>query len=238
MSRRSIRKIIARARRDSYRALKSHIMGMICFDDITVESHLVAFSQEYMRVFWSHLATGCSYLRRLTEEETCATPKEIIKEIGRQCTIGIHAGTIEIQMRDSIFYLKEYGDLISCGPNSYGNTVLNIRLEDVVGLITAYDNEARRCSEVVPGAIREALAESVALEIALTNAKTAAKDIINRHGIEIEATDVGSQRVKYSVSLRRNPLFETRFWASMDELKPRLMCAVRSLEHQEIMSFR
>ena len=237
MSRRSIRKIIARARRESYRALKSHIMGMICFDDITVESHLVAFSQEYMLVFWSHLATGCNFLRRLTEGETCAMPKEIIKEVGKQCTIGVHAGTIEIHMPDSTFYLKGYGDLLSCGPHSDGNTVLNIRLEDVVGLITAYDNEVRRCNEVVPRAIREALAESIALEIALTTAKTAAKDIINRHGLEIEATDVGNQRVRYSVSLRRNPLFETRFWASMNELRPRLMGAVRSLEHQEIMSF-
>jgi hypothetical protein len=141
-------------------------------------------------------------------------------------------------MKDSTFYLKEYGDLLSCGPSSHGNAVLNVRADDAIGLITAYDEEVRRCTEVVSKAIREALAEAVALEIALTTAKTVADDIITRYGLDIVATDAGSQRVKFLVTFSRNPIFEKEFWASLDDFRPRLMDAVRSLQHQEMMSFR
>ena len=237
MSKRSIRKITAGARRESYRGLKHQIRGMMCVDDITVDTHLAVFSDEYMRLFWSHLITGCTFLRRLGKDETCARPKDIIRKVNREYTIGAYDGATKIHMKDSTFYLKEYGDLLSCGPSSHGNAVLNVRADDAIGLITAYDEEVRRCEEVVSKAIREALAEAVALEIALATAQTVAGDIITRYGIDIEATDAGNQRVRYSVSLRRDPFFETEFWASMDEFKLRLMRAVRSLEHQERMSF-
>ena len=189
MSRRSIRKIIAKARRNSFRGLKQQIRGSMWVDDITVNTHLAVFSDEYMRLFWSHLITGCTFLRRL----------------------GTYDGATKIHM--------------------------NVRADDAIGLITAYDEEVRRCEEVVSKAIREALAEAVALEIALATAQTVAGDIITRYGIDIEATDAGNQRVRYSVSLRRDPFFETEFWASMEEFNLRLMKAVRSLEHQERISF-
>ena len=224
MSRRSIRKIIAKARRNSFRGLKQQIRGTMWVDDITVDTHLAVFSDEYMRLFWSHLITGCTFLRRLGKDETCARPKDIIRKVNREYTIGAYDGATKIHMKDSTFYLKEYGDLLSCGPSCYGNAVLNVRADDAIGLITAYDEEVRRCEEV-------------ALEIALATAQTVAGDIITRYGIDIEATDAGNQRVRYSVSLRRDPFFETEFWASMDEFKLRLMKAVRSLEHQERMSF-
>ena len=68
MSRRSIRKIIAKARRNSFRGLKQQIRGTMWVDDITVDTHLAVFSDEYMRLFWSHLITECTFLR---------TPKQI-----------------------------------------------------------------------------------------------------------------------------------------------------------------
>ena len=237
MSRRSIRKIIAKARRNSFRGLKQQIRGSMWVDDITVNTHLAVFSDEYMRLFWSHLITGCTFLRQLNKDETCAKPKDIIRKVNREYTIDAHDGATKIHMKDSTFYLKEYGDLLSCGPRSHGNAVLNVRADDAIGLITAYDEEVRRCEEVVSKAIREALAEAVALEIALATAQTVAGDIITRYGIDIEATDAGNQRVRYSVSLRRDPFFETEFWASMEEFNLRLMKAVRSLEHQERISF-
>ena len=237
MSRRSIRKIIAKARRNSFRGLKQQIRGTMWVDDITVDTHLAVFSEEYMRLFWSHLITGCNFLRRLGKDETCARPKDIIRKVSRQYITGVYNGATKIHLKDSTFYLKEYGELLSCGPCSYGNAVLNVRADDAIGLITAYDEEVRRCEEVVSKAIREALAEAVALEIALATAQTVAGDIITRYGIDIEATDAGNQRVRYSVSLRRDPFLETEFWASMDEFKLRLMRAVRSLEHQERISF-
>lgn len=237
MSRRSIRKIIAKARRNSFRGLKRQIKGSMWVDDITVNTHLAVFSDEYMRLYWSHLITGYTFLRRLGKDETCASPKNIIRKVNREYTIGAYDGTTKIQMKYSTFYLKEYGELLSCGPSSHGNAVLNVRADDAIGLITAYDEEVRRCEEVVSKAIREALAEAVALEIALATAQTVAGDIITRYGIDIEATDAGNQRVRYSVSLRRDPFFETEFWASVEEFNLRLMKAVRSLEHREKMSF-
>jgi hypothetical protein len=174
MSRRSIRKIIAKARRNSFRGLKQQIRGTMWVDDITVDTHLAVFSDEYMRLFWSHLITGCTFLRRLGKDETCARPKDIIRKVNREYTIGAYDGATKIHMKDSTFYLKEYGDLLSCGPNNYGNTVLKITAEDAVGLITAYDQEIRRCNEIVAKAIREALAEAVALRIVLTTAKARA----------------------------------------------------------------
>ena len=238
MSRRSIRKIIAKARRNSFRGLKQQIRGSMWVDDITVDTHLAVFSDEYMRLFWSHLITGCNFMRRLGKDERCATPKEIIRKVRRQYTIGVHAGATKIHLKDSTFYLKESGELLSCGPYSHGNAVLNIRADDAVGLMTAYDQEIRRCNEVVSKAIKEALTEAAALEIALTTAKTVADDIITRYGLDIEATDAGSQRVKFLVTFSRNPIFEKEFWASLDDFRPRLMDAVRSLQHQEMMSFR
>lgn len=238
MAKRSIRKIIAGARRESYRGLKHQIRGMMCVDDITVDTHLAVFSEEYMRLFWSHLITGCNFLRRLGKDETCARPKDIIRNVSRQCTIGVYNGATKIHLKDSTFYIKEYGELLSCGPYSFGNAVLNIRADDAIGLITAYDEEVRRCNEVVSKAIREALEEAVALEIALTTARTVADDIITRFGLDIEATDAGNQRVKFLVTFSRNPIFEKEFWASLDELRPKLMGAVRSLQQQELMSFR
>lgn len=237
MSRRSIRKIIACARRKTFRGLKHQIRDTMYVDDITVDTHIAAFSDEYMRLFWSHLVTGYITLRRLGIAETCATPKEIIRKVSRQYTIGVHNGATKIHLKDSTFYLKEYGDLLSCGPRSHGNAVLNISADDAVGLITAYDEEVRRCNEMVSKAIREALAEAVALEIVLTTAKTMADDIITWYKLDIEAIEAGSHRVKFLVTFRRNPIFEKEFWASMDEFRPRLMHAVRSLEHQERMSF-
>lgn len=238
MSKRSIRKIIAKARRYSFRGLKHQIRGTIFVDYITEETHLAAFSEEYMNLFWSHLVKGCFTLRKLGKDETCATPKEIIRKVRRQYTIGVYDGATKIHLKNSTFYLKEYGELLSCGPHSYGNAVLDIRADDAVGLMTAYDQEIRRCNEVVSKAIKEALAEAAALEIALTTAKTVAGDIITRYGLDIEATDVGIKGVRFEVSPSRDPIFVKRFWASMDELRPRLMDAVRSLQHQEMMSFR
>lgn len=238
MSRRSIRKIIAKARRNSFRELKHQIRGRMCVDDITVDTHLAVFSEEYMRLFWSHLITGCTFLRRLGKDETCARPKDIIRKVSRQYIIGVYNGATKIHLKDSTFYLKEYGELLSCGPSSHGNAVLNVRADDAIGLITAYDEEVRRCEEVVPKAIREALAEAAALEIALTTVKTVADDIITRYGLDIEATDAGRQRVKFLVTFSRNPIFEKELWASLDEFRPRLMGAVRSLQHQEVISFR
>ena len=63
MAKRSIRKIIAGARRESFRGLKYQIRGRMCVDDITVDTHLAVFSEEYMRLFWSHLITGCTFLQ-------------------------------------------------------------------------------------------------------------------------------------------------------------------------------
>ena len=51
MSRRSIRKVIARARRESYVALKYHIKGMMWVDEVTVDTHLKIFSDDYMKYF-------------------------------------------------------------------------------------------------------------------------------------------------------------------------------------------
>ena len=87
-------------------------------------------------------------------------------------------------------------------------------------------------------ALKEALTGAAALEIALTTAKTVADDIITKYGLDIEATDAGRQRVKFLVTFNRNPIFEKEFWASLDEFRPRLMGAVRSLQHQELVSFR
>ena len=238
MAKRSIRKIIAGARRESFRGLKHQIRGRMCVDDITVDTHLAVFSEEYMRLFWSHLITGCNFLRRLSKDETCARPKDIIRKVSRQYTIGVYNGATKIHLKDSTFYIKEYGELLSCGPYSFGNAVLNIRADDAVGLMTAYDQEIRRCNEVVSKAIKEALTEAAALEIALTTAKTVADDIITRYGLDIEATDAGRQRVKFLVTFSKNPIFEKEFWASLDEFRPRLMGAVRSLQHQELISFR
>lgn len=238
MAKRSIRKIIAGARRESFRGLKHQIRSRMCVDDITVDTHLEVFSEEYMRLFWSHLIKGCNLLRRLGKDETCARPKDIIRKASRQCTIGVYNGATKIHLKDSTFYIKEYGELLSCGPHSHGNAVLNIRADDAIGLITAYDEEVRRCNEVVSKAIKEALAEAVVLEIALTTVRTVADDIITRYGLDIEATDAGRHRVRFLVTFSRNPIFEKEFWASLDEIRPRLMDAVRSLQHQELISFR
>ena len=163
MAKRSIRKIIAGARRESFRGLKHQIRGRMCVDDITVDTHLAVFSEEYMRLFWSHLITGCNLLRRLGKDETCARPKDIIRKVSRQYTIGVYNGATKIHLKDSTFYIKEYGELLSCGPYSFGNAVLNIKADDAVGLMTAYDQEIRRCNEVVSKAIKEALTEAAAL---------------------------------------------------------------------------
>ena len=229
MSRRSIRKVIARARREAYIALKYHVKGLMWVDNVTVDSHLGIFSDDYMKYFWSHLTTSCSFLRPLQGNGPRATPESIAELISSGHTIDTFAGTVRVRLPHSTFYLKEYTGSLSCGPDYAGNTVLDMRPEDVAELIRAYDQEVRRCDEVVPKAIREALAESVALAIALAAARRVAGDLISRHGIEIEATDAGKQRVKYTVSFRRDPVHEVVFWASMDELRPRLMSAVRSL---------
>ena len=143
-------------------------------------------------------------MRRLGKDETCARPKDIIRKVSRQYTIGAYNGATKIHLKDSTFYIKEYGELLSCGPYSFGNAVLNIKADDAVGLMTAYDQEIRRCNEVVSKAIKEALTEAAALEIALTTAKTVADDIITRYGLDIEATDAGSQRVKFTVNFSRS----------------------------------
>lgn len=68
ISERSIRKVIARARREAHKALKYHIKGMVWVDEVIVDTHLKIFSDDYLKYFWSHLAAACSLLRPLTGE--------------------------------------------------------------------------------------------------------------------------------------------------------------------------
>lgn len=238
MSRRSIRKITAIARRESYRALKHHIKGHMWVDTVTEDTHLHIFSDDYLKYFWSHLTTACNSLRPLADGEICATPEEVCTRIdGKEPAVRV-AGYIKIVLSHSEFFLKRYGDRLSCGPHFPGNTVLNINADDMAGLIAAYDLEVIRKGEVTARAIQECNAEAVAQDIALANAKAAAVDIITREGIEIEVTHVGRQRVKYLVTLSRDPCLDTEFWADMKELRPRLTRAVRVLHHKERMGFR
>lgn len=236
MSRRSIRKVIATARRESYKALKYHIKGMQWVDNVTVDTHLTIFSNDYMMYFWSHLATACTALRPLEADEPCATPREVsVRLTGKVHPV---AGCMKISMPHSVFFLKTYDGRLSCGPHYLGNTVLNIRTEDIAELIAAYDNEIGRCPSVVTGAISECNAEAVALDIALTTARTIAEDIIRQEGIDIEADEAGRGRVHYTITLQRNPVVDTDFWASTVDLKKRLLRAIRHLRHKEYKLYR
>lgn len=231
MAKRSIRKLIAIARRESYKALKYHIKGMMWFDTVTVETHHSLLSDDYMTYFWGHLATACNSLRPLEMGEICATPKEVsLKLTG---SVNPFAGSWKVSLPHSEFFLKHYDYRLACGPTYPGGTVLNVRTDDIAQMIVAYDQEAERCATVVTNAINECNTEAVALDIALTTASALAGDIINREKIEIEANQVGSSRVQYTTTLRDNPLVETVFWATMSEFRPRLLRAVRNLAHKK-----
>lgn len=236
MSRRSIRKVIARARRESYVALKYHIKGMMWVDEVTVDTHLKIFSDDYMKYFWSHLATACTSLRHLRGDETCATPNSVAALISSNQITAPFAGSVRIRMAQSTFYLKEYGDRISCGPEYPGNTVLNLNADDIAQIIGAYDREELRCDEVVAKAINECRRDEIAIRIAAASAEAIAGDILKREDVMIDALQVGTHRVKYSV-MTRNQIFDADFWASSDEFKPRLLRAIRHLRHKERLSF-
>ena len=219
MSKRSIRKVIARARRNSYIALKFHIKGLMWVDDVTVDSHLKIFSDDYMKYFWSHLATSCTFLRPLSDNDVCATPKSVCELIPSDSSIEPFAGSVRVRMPQSSFYLKEYGARISCGPEYPGNTVLNARAADIAQLMVAYDKEVSRCNAVVTKAINECRREEIAIRIATASAEAVAGAILRKENIRIDAVQVGTHRVKYSV-MTLNQIYDVDFWASTDEFKP------------------
>lgn len=231
MAKRSIRKLIAIARREAYKALKFHIKGMMWFDTVTVDTHHTILSDDYMQYFWSHLVTACNSLRPLEAGEICATPKEVsLKLTG---SINPFAGSWKVTLPHSEFFLKHYDYRLSCGPSYPGSTVLNVRIDDIAQIIVAYDHEMERRDAVATNAIHECNAEAVALDIALTTARALADDIINREKIEIRADQAGASRIQYTIQLMDKPFVETEFWASMSEFKPRLLRAIRNLHHKE-----
>ena len=231
MAKRSIRKLIAIARREAYKALKFHIKGMMWFDTVTVDTHHTILSDDYMQYFWSHLVTACNSLRPLEVGEICATPKEVsLKLTG---SVNPFAGSWKVTLPHSEFFLKHYDYRLSCGPSYPGSTVLNVRTEDIAQMIVAYDHEMERRDAVATNAIHECNAEAVALDIALTTARALADDIINREKIEIRADQAGASRIQYTIQLMDKPFVETEFWASMSEFKPRLLRAIRNLHHKE-----
>ena len=231
MAKRSIRKLVAIARREAYKALKFHIKGMMWFDTVTVDTHHTILSDDYMQYFWSHLVTACNSLRPLEVGEICATPKEVsLKLTG---SVNPFAGSWKVTLPHSEFFLKHYDYRLSCGPSYPGSTVLNVRTDDIAQMIVAYDNEMERRDAVATSAIHECNAEAVALDIALTTARALADDIINREKIEIRADQAGASRIQYTIQLMDKPFVETEFWASMSEFKPRLLRAIRNLHHKE-----
>jgi len=231
MAKRSIRKLIAIARREAYKALKFHIKGMMWFDTVTVDTHHTILSDDYMQYFWSHLVTACNSLRPLEAGEICATPKEVsLKLTG---SVNPFAGSWKVTLPHSEFFLKHYDYRLSCGPSYPGSTVLNVRTDDIAQIIVAYDHEMERRDAVATNAIHECNAEAVALDIALTTARALADDIINREKIEIRADQAGASRIQYTIQLMDKPFVETEFWASMSEFKPRLLRAIRNLHHKE-----
>lgn len=231
MAKRSIRKLIAIARREAYKALKFHIKGMMWFDTVTVDTHHTILSDDYMQYFWSHLVTACNSLRPLEVGEICATPKEVsLKLTG---SVNPFAGSWKVTLPHSEFFLKHYDYRLSCGPSYPGSTVLNVRTDDIAQMIVAYDHEMERRDAVATNAIHECNAEAVALDIALTTARALADDIINREKIEIRADQAGASRIQYTIQLMDKPFVETEFWASMSEFKPRLLRAIRNLHHKE-----
>ena len=231
MAKRSIRKLVAIARREAYKALKFHIKGMMWFDTVTVDTHHTILSDDYMQYFWSHLVTACNSLRPLEVGEICATPKEVsLKLTG---SVNPFAGSWKVTLPHSEFFLKHYDYRLSCGPSYPGSTVLNVRIDDIAQIIVAYDHEMERRDAVATNAIHECNAEAVALDIALTTARALADDIINREKIEIRADQAGASRIQYTIQLMDKPFVETEFWASMSEFKPRLLRAIRNLHHKE-----
>ena len=231
MAKRSIRKLVAIARREAYKALKFHIKGMMWFDTVTVDTHHTILSDDYMQYFWSHLVTACNSLRPLEVGEICATPKEVsLKLTG---SVNPFAGSWKVTLPHSEFFLKHYDYRLSCGPSYPGSTVLNVRTDDIAQMIVAYDHEMERRYAVATSAIHECNAEAVALDIALTTARALADDIINREKIEIRADQAGASRIQYTIQLMDKPFVETEFWASMSEFKPRLLRAIRNLHHKE-----
>ena len=231
MAKRSIRKLVAIARREAYKALKFHIKGMMWFDTVTVDTHHTILSDDYMQYFWSHLVTACNSLRPLEVGEICATPKEVsLKLTG---SVNPFAGSWKVTLPHSEFFLKHYDYRLSCGPSYPGSTVLNVRTDDIAQMIVAYDNEMERRDAVATSAIHECNAEAVALDIALTTARALADDIINDEKIEIRADQAGASRIQYTIQLMDKPFVETEFWASMSEFKPRLLRAIRNLHHKE-----
>ena len=231
MAKRSIRKLVAIARREAYKALKFHIKGMMWFDTVTVDTHHTILSDDYMQYFWSHLVTACNSLRPLEVGEICATPKEVsLKLTG---SVNHFAGSWKVTLPHSEFFLKHYDYRLSCGPSYPGSTVLNVRTDDIAQMIVAYDHEMERRDTVATSAIHECNAEAVALDIALTTARALADDIINGEKIEIRADQAGASRIQYTIQLMDKPFVETEFWASMSEFKPRLLRAIRNLHHKE-----
>ena len=231
MAKRSIRKLVAIARREAYKALKFHIKGMMWFDTVTVDTHHTILSDDYMQYFWSHLVTACNSLRPLEVGEICATPKEVsLKLTG---SVNPFADSWKVTLPHSEFFLKHYDYRLSCGPSYPGSTVLNVRTDDIAQMIVAYDHEMERRDAVATNAIHECNAEAVALDIALTTARALADDIINREKIEIRADQAGASRIQYTIQLMDKPFVETEFWASMSEFKPRLLRAIRNLHHKE-----
>ena len=231
MAKRSIRKLIAIARREAYKALKFHIKGMMWFDTVTVDTHHTILSDDYMQYFWSHLVTACNSLRPLEAGEICATPKEVSLKL--TSSVSSFAGSWKVTLPHSEFFLKHYDYRLSCGPSYPGSTVLNVRTDDIAQIIVAYDHEMERRDAVATNAIHECNAEAVALDIALTTARALADDIINREKIEIRADQAGASRIQYTIQLMDKPFVETEFWASMSEFKPRLLRAIRNLHHKE-----
>ena len=231
MAKRSIRKLVAIARREAYKALKFHIKGMMWFDTVTVDTHHTILSDDYMQYFWSHLVTACNSLRPLEVGEICATPKEVsLKLTG---SVNPFADSWKVTLPHSEFFLKHYDYRLSCGPSYPGSTVLNVRTDDIAQMIVAYDHEMERRDAVATNAIHECNAEAVALDIALTTARALADDIINGEKIEIRADQAGASRIQYTIQLMDKPFVETEFWASMSEFKPRLLRAIRNLHHKE-----
>ena len=231
MAKRSIRKLVAIARREAYKALKFHIKGMMWFDTVTEDTHHTILSDDYMQYFWSHLVTACNSLRPLEVGEICATPKEVsLKLTG---SVNPFAGSWKVTLPHSEFFLKHYDYRLSCGPSYPGSTVLNVRTDDIAQMIVAYDHEMERRYAVATSAIHECNAEAVALDIALTTARALADDIINGEKIEIRADQAGASRIQYTIQLMDKPFVETEFWASMSEFKPRLLRAIRNLHHKE-----
>ena len=231
MAKRSIRKLIAIARREAYKALKFHIKGMMWFDTVTVDTHHTILSDDYMQYFWSHLVTACNSLRPLEVGEICATPKEVSLKLSG--SVNPFAGSWKVTLPHSEFFLKHYDYRLSCGPSYPGSTVLNVRTDDIAQMIVAYDHEMERRDAVATNAIHECNAEAVALDIALTTARALADDIINGEKIEIRADQAGASRIQYTIQLMDKPFVETEFWASMSEFKPRLLRAIRNLHHKE-----